>query len=248
MRSCFNYMMKVFTAFAVIVLGLLSPSSSNSQTPTAAPIFTSSIGMHGRNIPLPEGEWKQVATSTAIRGGSNGRNASVALLRTSRGRVTGLITIEVNIDISDHFGGWTPEAECTRTDIHAVHVHANVSRDRNCWSLNHVVMRRGNNPSTFVNEYYEAAIAAGGFPPTMLRVSSRKSDEYHTVTVRYYFAPDPVRFPPRREEWSSNAWHRDNLDASRAAYVSNVRAWAATAHAGVVAGFKGGRVSGLPEP
>lgn len=248
MRSCFNYMMKVFTAFAVIVWGLLSPSSSNSQTPTAAPIFTSSIGMHGRNIPLPEGEWKQVATSTTLRAGSNGRNASVALLRTSRGRVTGLITIGTSIEVSGSMAGWTTEPECQRTDIHAAQIFSDFQRDRSCWALNHVGMTRGQNAGEFINSYYDAAAAAGGFPPTMLRVTSRKSDEFHFVTVRYYFTPDPVRFPPSNESWRSNSWHRDRLDASRSTYVSNLRAWAATAHAGVVSGFKGGRVSGLPEP
>jgi hypothetical protein len=243
------FVLKNFSwAFAVIMAAMSILSSSKAQPHTASPGYTSSFSLQGRNIPLPEGEWRQVAASTSMRGAGNGRNASVALLRISSGRVTGLITVSTSIEVSGSFAGWTPEAECQRTDIHAVQIISDFQRDRNCWSLNHVVMTRGNNASAFINTYYDAAAAAGGFPPTMLRITSRKSDEYHFVTVQYYFTPDPARFPSSDADWRSNPWHRDRLDANRAAYVSALRTWAATAHASVVAGFKGGRVSALTSP
>jgi hypothetical protein len=211
------------------------------------------IAVNGRNVPLPPGTWQKVAESSAARTydsgvPSNGLNTDIALLRVEGGQVTGLVTISTSRDPSGQFAGWTKEPECSRTDIHAVRVETNTQRDQDCWTLNHITMTRGEGASAFINRYYEAAAAAGGMPPTMLRVTSRRADALHYITVRYYFAPDQRRFPATTEAWRTNPWHRDRLDAARSEYVRAVTAWAQAVHAGVSRGFRGATVSALSEP
>lgn len=237
----------MFRTLIVLALGVLL------WHPAAAQTHVGTVSFNGRSVPLPPGEWRQVATTTTTRqlaggGGVGGRNAQLALLRVASGRVTGLVTIETSVDVSDNMAGWTREPECQRNDIHAVVVESDVQRDQNCWTLNHLVMTRGPNASEFVNTYYAAAAAAGGMPPTMLRVTSRRSDNLHFVTVRYHFAPDHARFAPATEGWRENPWHRDRLDGSRSAYVAALRTWAPAAHAAVLRGFRGGSVTPLTEP
>lgn len=214
--------------------------------------YSSSFSFYGRNVPLPPGEWRKVAEEFIARqaagGGVGGRNAEVALLRVHAGRVTGLVTIRVSVDISENRAGWTREPECQRNDIHFAHVESDSQRDQNCWTINHFVMTRGADSTKFVNDYFGAAAQFGGMPPTMIRITSRIADNLHFMTVRYYFLPNVAQFPPSAEAWRQNPWHRDRLDANRTAYIAALRAWAPTAHASVVGGFRGGRVASLPEP
>lgn len=231
-----------------------SDGGRKDPAPPSAQTAGSSFTFHGRTIPLPPGDWRQVAEATTVRrmaggGGLGGRNADVALLRVSSGRVTGLVTISVSIDVADNFaGGWSRESECQRNDIHAVQIYSDVPTDQRCWAINHLVMTRGANASEFINNYYAAAAAAGGMPPTMLRVVARRSDNLHFTTVRYHFVPDASRFPPATQSWRESPWHRDRLDGDRAAYIAALRAWAPTTFAGIVAGAGGGRVPQIAEP
>ena len=54
--------------------------------PAHAQTHVGTVSFHGRSVPLPPGEWRQVATTTTTRqlaggGGVGGRNAQAALLR-----------------------------------------------------------------------------------------------------------------------------------------------------------------------
>jgi hypothetical protein len=237
------------TVIMTLLLAVYGLSGAVAQS------FTGTFELGGRRIPLPPGEWQKVAEEAALR--SQGRpggppaadvNLVAFLLRTAQGRVTGMILVGTSREPSAGFNGFGTHPDCARGDVLARQVEANTPVRQDCWVLDHAVMRLGRTPTEFQRRMFDAARAAGGMPPTMLRVMSRQSNQLHYLTVMYYFVPDPQRFPPSTEPWATNPWHRDRLDENRAAYVRTIMAWAPSAHAAVGRALNGRETAPLSEP
>jgi hypothetical protein len=234
-------------AFGVLALCLWQP-------PVAAETVQGTARVASRTIALPPGTWTKVAEELAPRGWQFGgppqnlMNLSTAYVRTSAGRVTGLVTVILSRDGSAAGNGYTPERNCSRNDFFYSAVRSNYPIDQDCLFVSHTLLVMPQNRESFQGTYLTAARAAGTVPPTWISAYTRKSDGMHLLIVSYFFAPEAAGFPSSQSNWDSSPWHKANLDAPRRAYMERVKTWAELAQEQTRLSFRNRPVTPLPEP
>jgi hypothetical protein len=218
--------------------------------PAAAQEYRVSFAVEHRTVPLPPGAWRVVADQLVPRPvppaaqPTTAMNREVALLRVEEGRVTGLVLVSTSREAAARFAGWDRSAECAREDRFARRVVANEPRQQDCWTVAPAAMARPARPGPVLAATLDAAAAAGGLPPVMLRATGRVADPMHYLDVSWFLAPDPARVPPAEPA----AWQRERLDADRRAALAALARWAPQAQAALLLGFRARPVPVLAAP
>jgi hypothetical protein len=172
----------------------------------------------GRRVPLPEGQWSELARFKDPRG-----VREVAIL----GRVRSSRLVElVGID-ADNAASYPRNASCDRTDYLAIDVTSNEpSGAQRCWWVNHAVgLWRDQNAFRLARN--AARSVASVMPDVMINVSVHEADKSGSVTAHYYFDPAEKGIATPLTSWADSPWQRDHVasDPARKNYVDERIGW-----------------------
>jgi uncharacterized membrane protein len=217
-------------------------------------VYTSSFEIAGKQIPLPEGEWRVITERNlpaAMDLASGDDLRQVVLMQLQGQAISALVVATANIGPST--SGWGTSRDCTRRDILTATLRYQSAMDVSCSFINHVVTAPGNQPSVMDAELEQRSKAEGwSMPATWLMAGFRIADRRDMIDVRYHFNPE-MAIPPRAiRPWPANPWSRSAVSASRqrAAVVADLSNWVVASQETIEEGFRHRLSSGasLPKP
>jgi uncharacterized membrane protein len=209
---------------------------------SAGKLYTSNFEIAGKQIPLPEGQWRLIAERNVPAGidpalGDDLRQMIFVQLQEQV--VSALIVATANIAPST--SGWGTSRDCTRPDILMATLRYQSAMDVSCSFINHVVTAAGDQASVLDAELARRSKAESwSVPATWLMAGFRISDRRDMIDVRYHFNPE-LAIPPRAARpWPANPWSRPAVSASRnrAAVVARLSSWAAASQEMLEEGFR----------
>ena len=191
---------------AALLFLLLAPVAAASQPlPPLAPV-SGVLVLEGKQVALPEGEWRRAATVEGT-GGLEGV-VSVALLQLRDGEVVGGVLVQANKAGAP--SDWGQAHACARTDLPLARVRYASDHDGSCAYVAAVTVTGAD--ATAVDPAWAAAGAAAQargwtMPASWAEAGIRVSDPLAAVQVRYAFARRPgAPFPPGLTGWTGAAW------------------------------------------
>jgi uncharacterized membrane protein len=237
---------------AILLLSALSAPAIASES--AGKLYTSNIEIAGKQIPLPEGQWRLIAERNVGAGidlASGDDLRQIILVQVQGQVVSALIVATANIAPST--SGWGTSRDCTRQDILMATLQYQSAMDVSCSFINHVVTAAGDQSSAMDAELARRSKSEGwSVPATWLMAGFRIADRRDMIDVRYHFNPE-LAIPPRAATpWPANPWSRPAVSASRnrAAVVAGLSSWVTASQEMLDEGFRHRVPSGaaLPMP
>jgi len=224
--------MKIRTSSTILLaVALLLAGNASAQNVLDAPLgttFQTTAKFGPKQIPLPAGEWSLLAREST-RSPASATAPAIPILRAylvqmKGGKLDRWIFATGNTEVTS--GGWVRRRDvCDRSDVHFAASDSNYnSRDTECWMINHVIMTRGNNPTTIARSFYDQT-ADKGRPATALveQYFLVKGSSYLDVT--YYSNPENAGFEKSSVDWRASPWHRDlaGQDPNKVAYIAKLK-------------------------
>ena len=216
--------------------------------------YTSSIDIAGKQIPLPDGQWRLIAERNEPAGvdrASGGDLRQVILVQLQGPLASAVIVATANIGPS--ITGWGTSRDCTRQDILMATLRYQSAVDVSCSFINHVVSAVADQPSVMDGELAQRSTAEGwSIPATWLMAGFRIADRRDMIDVRYHFNPELVIPSRSAGPWPDNPWSRPTVSASRnrAAVVASLASWVTGSQEILEEGFRHRLPAGtsLPRP
>jgi uncharacterized membrane protein len=235
----------------LLLCGLGNPAIAEEM---AGKIYTSSFEIAGKQIPLPEGQWRVIAERNEPAGidlASGDDLRQVVLVQLQGRAASALVVATANIGPST--AGWGTSRDCTRQDILMANLRYQSAVDVSCSFINHVVNAPAEQPSVIDAELTRRSKAEGwSIPATWLMAGFRIADRRDMIDVRYHFNPE-LAVPPRAAApWPDNPWSRPAVSVSRnrAAVVAGLANWVTASQETLEEGFRHRLPAGasLPRP
>lgn len=204
--------------------------------------FQGAMNLHGRQVPLPEGEWTAVAY---IAGTAVGATESLVLAQPKDAQLHGLVIIQSGRLAPDRPTGYRQSAQCVRAGLLYSKVLANEDFGyQNCWTINHNISAEWNAssvPNLLKAAVGDLSIRGVAMPAVMISVYYRLADKQSMLHAIYYFNPETegIKSTPT-SVWEESDWHRSYVAQypEKVAYVQKLRAWSEGWHERVNEAFR----------
>jgi hypothetical protein len=208
-----------------MLLLVVMPGALHAETASPGQKFRDTITNAGRTVPLLDGEWTTIAASASGSSGGSSHIERVYLAQVSGNRLSRWIKIETNDQWNP--GGWKRDkAICDRSDTHFSYSDSNHNeRDTECWTLNHLGMTAGKNPSQATIDFYRWSDALGR-PNTAVCLIYFFAKRGDFLRVEYCFNPVVAGFRDTGGAgWRGNPWHPDiaSKDPKKLAYLRELK-------------------------
>jgi ankyrin repeat protein len=231
----------LLTAFIVFLTSGVTADLLIKTNPIGK-VYSNSIQLSNKIIPLPEGEWKVIG-----RGATGDANYfEIILLKESEktGKMPSSIIITTDSP-TNTYHGYTACAYCGRKDVHYIVVKNNTEgRAQDCWLINHYIMSM-NASRPAVKEAYDYFLSNKITIPKVLVQSFHHFTSAHSskyLEVAYFSNPEVEGFEPSIDSnWSTSEWHplRINNDPKKMAYIERLKTEGAIIHEKIRQGFEG---------
>jgi len=203
-----------FFALVVVALALILPlPEGNSSVPQAAPArgappqgdtpLRGMIGIEGKQIPLPDGDWLVAGRASA------GDVLSVALVRLHGSNVDAAVLIQTN-RLGTH-ATWGTASACQRSNLTYARIRYASDHDGSCAYAAYVepAVKREDTDPAWQQSLLHGAGKGWHFPRHWLQAAFRITDPQDAIHVRYLFAPargDDARLARALPEWTEASW------------------------------------------
>ena len=221
---------------------------------TVGKAYTSSIDVAGKQIPLPDGQWRLIADRNEPAGvdRASGGDLRQVILVQLQGPVASAIIV-ATANIAPSITGWGTSRDCTRQDILMATLRYQSAVDVSCSFINHVVSAVADQPSVMDGELAQRSTAEGwSIPATWLMAGFRIADRRDMIDVLYHFNPELVIPSRSAGPWPDNPWSRPTVSTSRnrAAVVASLASWVTGSQEILEEGFRHRLPAGtsLPRP
>jgi hypothetical protein len=206
--------MRFLSILIVAFLGFSMPL--RAETIELGASYRDSVTLNSRVFPLLEGEWTVVAAS----------ENRVYLAQMDGNRLARWIYLSTNAEWKP--GGWRRNKDiCDRKGTMAGYSDTSYSANNiECWTLNHVGMTMGDDPSQIAIDFYRWSDGRGR-PNTALALSYFFVRNGDFLRADYYFNPVVAGFSDTpTAAWRGNPWHSDmaSKDARKLAYLRALKA------------------------
>jgi hypothetical protein len=175
----------------LLLCGLCDPAIAEEMGGKA---YTSSVEIAGKQIPLPDGQWRLIAERNEPAGvdrASGGDLRQVILVQLQGPVAAAVIVATANIGPS--ITGWGTSRDCARQDILMATLRYQSAVDVSCSFINHVVSAVADQPSVTDEALAQRSTAEGwSIPATWLMAGFRIADRRDMIDVRYHFNPELV--------------------------------------------------------
>jgi hypothetical protein len=216
-------------------------TSDMRQDYTLGNIHRDMFVVEGKQVPLPEGEWKVVGAGLI----AVGEYRQVILQKEIAGhKFAGLVKIVSNTLMNDaegYFHGGAAE----RKDLYFVSA-TSISRNQalDYWLINYTIFSFPSDVSKALNQHLKYLTDNKIEAPKLLPYSNhvltaKKSNGYLEVT--YYYNPETEGFDMSKENyWGSSSWHvaRIQADPKKVAYMENIKKQGEALHSKIREWFK----------
>jgi uncharacterized membrane protein len=237
---------------AILLVGSLCAPAIASES--ADKLYTSNFEIAGKQIPLPEGQWRLI-TETNVAAGidpASGNDLRQAILVQLQGQVVSALIV-ATANIAPSTSGWGTSRDCTRQDILMATLRYQSAMDVSCSFINHIVTAPSGQSSAMDAELARQSKAEGwSVPATWLMAGFRIADRRDMIDVRYHFNPELAISPRGARPWPANPWSRPAVSASRnrAAVVAGLTSWVIASQEMLDEGFRHRMPAGaaLPMP
>ena len=211
---------------ALVLLG------AEAQAGDADPTTRHHLTLHGKQIPLPAGDWLVAGSASSVTDVAGrvlpGPVATLVLFRLEGGSVTAFITVHTNILPAQH--GWGVAAACGRTDLYAVTQETGVDGEVSCSFVAPVEVAAAPSGASSSPAWQRARALAGErgwrLPERWLMAGARQGDREDFVDIRYHFAP---------QQWG---WPDSGADSMPSDLVRSLVRWRPAMAAAVESGLK----------
>ncbi len=182
---------------AAALAALLVPALAAAQPPPDT--LRGVLSIEGKQIALPEGEWRRVATA------DRAEVVSLALLQLRDGHVTGAVLVQANRAGTP--SNWGSAPACSRPDLPFARVRYASDHDGSCAYAAAVEAAGGSAVDPAWAAAGTVALAQGWtLPARWAEAGIRVSDPLAAVQIRYAFALPPGEpFPPGLSGWAETA-------------------------------------------
>jgi uncharacterized membrane protein len=235
----------------LLLCWLCNPAIAEEMVGTA---YTSSFEIAGKQIPLPDGQWRVIAERNEPAGAVPASLSDLrqVILVQLQGPVASAIVV-ATANIGPSTTGWGTSRDCTRQDILMATLRYQSAVDVSCSFINHVVSAVADQPSVMDEELARRSKAEGwSIPATWLMAGFRIADRRDMIDVRYHFNPELIIPSRSAGPWQDNPWSRPAVSASRnrAAVVASLSNWVSASREMLEEGFRHRLPAGtsLPRP
>ncbi len=238
-------MTSVLTFLALLLFGAPAPA----QTADTDQWFRRTAPFHGKQIPLPAGDWRIAGSAPGLQASLQDKAgqalpapvATLVLVQADAGVVTAFVTIHTNTAPARH--GWGTATPCRRTDLLAVTLTVGPGGEVSCSFAATVALgaETGPAPSAWQDARDLASRRGWSLPDRWLMAGARIGDHEDFIEIRYHFAPQP----PASEPWTSAALAKD---PSRAGAIAALVRWRLAMAEAVEAGLKNRLDAGFALP
>lgn len=206
----------------------------SSAVPASAQLFTGQVEVAGRRVPLPPGEWRQIGAATEQRTIQRGNMivGSAILIQEINDRVAAMTIITDASTNPARPIDWSIPNICTRENTFSRSVNVALAQSQDCYIVNHIVTSHmpPNTISSLWEGYWtQISTRPGWIPNNWVEVAFRMADRTNSLTVSYRVNPEVIGGLPatsRGGRWEDSAFHRQNLDPARRAFMERMSAWA----------------------
>jgi uncharacterized membrane protein len=205
-------------------------------------VVTGILGVDGKQIPLPAGDWVVAADAPSNWNdqsiGSFGYVRSLLLFRIERGMVDTIL--EINTNVLPTTDGWGMAADCARKDLVLAVIRFRAGWDGSCYFVTHSLIDKAPPPAWQKARAF-AASKGWALSRIWLTAGFRAANRSDVLDVRYYFSPQTRGIlPEAANDWASSRWMSDALDgdAQRRDFAKAVSDWAPAYSSLIQAGLK----------
>lgn len=237
-----NYLLFIIIAFPFLLMSCITPGIK--ETNPVGKVYRDSIQLWGRNIPLPEGEWKVIGRGGFSNNLEDEMFFDIMLLKESKTKTVHtflLISTESMKNLSIGY-----QSEKFLKDVHHIVVKNNVTGGgHDSWLINHSLL------SDLHPENLPALREAFDYlrsnqitmPNIMIRTVHHFTGKYQKnkyLDVVYLLNPEIEGFESLNEtNWGTSEWHplRIDNDPQKKAYIERLKEEGAIMHEKIRVGF-----------
>jgi len=194
--------------------------------------FSGILGIAGKQVPLPEGDWRlagykrMTVEGSRFNFGAYGVIHNLVLFRTSGRNVDAVLDLNVNaIPVTD---GWGVSKECSREDLYAV-----ISRYKSGWDASCIFILHTQTPAADkASPAWSDATAYArtknlNLPPSWVTAGFRMASRSDVVDARFSFNPATRGLQATNGAWDQSPWHKSKFesDPAKVAFVSELARW-----------------------
>jgi len=214
-----------------VITGCVTTSQSELTDLTVGSTYQNSIvvGYKGLSMPLPEGDWKLISYDVS----GNNSHAPFGggyLVNVKYGVVQGLVGFKASLTTGNR--GYILSSYCEEKDfLHIVKNSNYAGREQDCWGIDHVAMRVGENADPEVEQSWAYMTDNKmKIPNNMIDVTYRRTSKTRFLQAYYLFNPELEGISSvKRKTWEESDWNktRIHLDKTKVAYVEKIKRWGA---------------------
>ncbi len=241
-----NYMLFVIITF--LLMSCITPGIK--ETNPIGKVYRDSINLWGRNIPLPEGEWKVIGRGSPSNMGRNIYIAqqeiyfNIILLKESETKKVHSLLYITTESITNDSPGYTPVKYLNRKDV----LHVVVKNNENLgaqdgWLINHYLMAIDFKRPAAQEAYSYLLSNKITIPKIMIQTFHHFTGKYQKnryLEVSCYLNPEIDGFEsPNETNWGTSEWHplRIDNDPKKKAYIERLKEEGTIMHEKIRVGF-----------
>jgi len=243
------YLLFIIIAFPFLIMGCIK---GIKETNPVGKVYRDSIQLWGKNIPLPEGEWKVIGRGTqgdiANKTGPFDQQApyfDIILLKEFETKKVHSIMRITTESMANNSPGYLPNEYLKRKDVHHVVVKNNLEKGaQDGWLINHFIIDLNIKISPSLEEAYNYLLSNKiVIPKLQIQTFHHFTGKYKKnryLEVAYYINPEIEGFEsPNETKWGSSEWHplRINNDPKKMAFIEKLKNEGVIMHEKIRVGF-----------
>jgi hypothetical protein len=244
-----NYLLFIIIAFPFLLMSCITPGLKEINP--VGKVYRDSIQLWGKNIPLPEGEWKVIGRGAPSNAGRNmllDQQAlffNIVLLKESETKTAHSFLLISTESMTNNGPGYKPVEYFNRKDVHHVVVKNNEEFGaQDGWLINHYLMSIDLKGRPALEEAYNYLLSNKiKLPKIMIQTFHHFTGKYQKnryLDVECYSNPEIEGFEaPNETNWGTSEWHplRIDNDPKKKAYIERLKNEGAIMHEKIRVGF-----------
>ena len=227
-----KYLFVLVGACALLIAGCATTPNLELSNPVGT-VYEGEITLGTKNIPLPEGEWKVIAS------GEENNFFKIFLLKEYENKKFSYVYIAVDTPMLSRDYGYTPSKFFERIDLHYKVVKSNGSgQAQDAWAINHNMIHFSPNPKFAIMNKAAEYIRSNGYiiSSPMVSVKHRMTgwrNKRRYLEVTYYYNPEAYGIAPAEQtSWKYSDWHMERVGqfSEKVAFIEKMKIEGAEMH------------------
>ncbi|MCP3930460.1 MAG: hypothetical protein GY705_15315 [Bacteroidetes bacterium] len=204
MKYCFM----VISTYVLLMIGCVTITPDLELSNPVEKVYRGEVSLGTKNIPLPEGEWKVIAS------GEINDFFKIYLLKEHENKKFSYIRITVDTPMLHRDSGYAPSEYFNRDNLHHKVVNSNQDGEvQDAWAINHTLVHFNPEPHKPIMNKAAEYIRSNGYiiSSPMIKVSHRMTGAHNKrryLVVSYFYNPEAYGIAPvEHTTWKYSDWH-----------------------------------------